>query len=120
MDNKNIFNDFCSADDIKNYVNNVVEMRIEDICVFEKQLLFSIMAYVFEHIHPKYQNMATVNKLLQMAYLKDDTGHRIFDFVIISIPKDDIARTNYINVRKKCDEKTYHHIINDIYVNVIK
>ena len=92
----------------------------EYIYVPEKQLLFSIMVYVFEHIDEPYQNMETVNKFLQMSYLKDNKNHRIFDMIIVTIPADDIARKNYINVRENCDEVTYNTIINNLFTSVIK
>lgn len=120
LEENSVFKNFMSIEDIKNYVNNNVERKVEYIYVPEKQLLFSIMVYVFEHIDEPYQNMETVNKFLQMSYLKDNKNHRIFDMIIVTIPADDIARKNYINVRENCDEVTYNTIINNLYTSVIK
>lgn len=120
LEENSVFKNFMSIEDIKNYVNNNVERKAEYIYVPEKQLLFSIMVYVFEHIDEPYQNMETVNKFLQMSYLKDNKNHRIFDMIIVTIPADDIARKNYINVRENCDEVTYNTIINDLFTSVIK
>lgn len=120
LEENSVFKNFMSIEDIKNYVNNKVERKAEYIYVPEKQLLFSIMVYVFEHIDEPYQNMETVNKFLQMSYLKDNKNHRIFDMIIVTIPEDDIARKNYINVRENCDEVTYNTIINNLFTNVIK
>lgn len=120
LEENSVFKNFMSIEDIKNYVNNNVERKAEYIYVPEKQLLFSIMVYVFEHIDEPYQNMETVNKFLQMSYLKDNKNHRIFDMIIVTIPADDIARKNYINVRENCDEVTYNTIINNLYTSVIK
>lgn len=120
LEENSVFKNFMSIEDIKNYVNNHVERKAEYIYVPEKQLLFSIMVYVFEHIDEPYQNMETVNKFLQMSYLKDNKNHRIFDMIIVTIPADDIARKNYINVRENCDEVTYNTIINNLYTSVIK
>lgn len=120
LEENSVFKNFMSIEDIKNYVNNKVERKAEYIYVPEKQLLFSIMVYVFEHIDEPYQNMETVNKFLQMSYLKDNKNHRIFDMIIVTIPEDDIARKNYINVRENCDEVTYNTIINNLYTSVIK
>ena len=120
LEENSVFKNFMSIEDIKNYVNNNVERKAEYIYVPEKQLLFSIMEYVFEHIDEPYQNMETVNKFLQMSYLKDNKNHRIFDMIIVTIPADDIARKNYINVRENCDEVTYNTIINNLYTSVIK
>lgn len=120
LEENSVFKNFMSIEDIKNYVNNKVERKAEYIYVPEKQLLFSIMVYVFEHIDEPYQNMETVNKFLQMSYLKDNENHRIFDMIIVTIPADDIARKNYINVRENCDEITYNKIINDLFTSVIK
>ena len=120
LEENSVFKNFMSIEDIKNYVNNNVERKAEYMYVPEKQLLFSIMAYVFEHIDESYQNMETVNKFLQMSYLKDNENHRIFDMIIVTIPADDIARKNYINVRENCDEVTYNKIINDLFTSVIK
>ena len=92
LEENSVFKNFMSIEDIKNYVNNNVERKAEYIYVPEKQLLFSIMVYVFEHIDEPYQNMETVNKFLQMSYLKDNKNHRIFDMIIVTIPADDIAR----------------------------
>lgn len=120
LEENSVFKNFMSIEDIKNYVNNKVERKAEYIYVPEKQLLFSIMVYVFEHIDEPYQNMETVNKFLQMSYLKDNKNHRIFDMIIVTIPEDDIARKNYINVRENCDEVTYNTIINNLFTSVIK
>lgn len=120
LEENSVFKNFMSIEDIKNYVNNNVERKAEYIYVPEKQLLFSIMVYVFEHIDEPYQNMETVNKFLQMSYLKDNKNHRIFDMIIVTIPEDDIARKNYINVRENCDEITYNTIINNLFTSVIK
>lgn len=120
LEENSVFKNFMFIEDIKNYVNNNVERKAEYIYVPEKQLLFSIMVYVFEHIDEPYQNMETVNKFLQMSYLKDNKNHRIFDMIIVTIPADDIARKNYINVRENCDEVTYNTIINNLYTSVIK
>jgi hypothetical protein len=120
LEENSVFKNFMSIEDIKNYVNNKVERKAEYIYVPEKQLLFSIMVYVFEHIDEPYQNMETVNKFLQMSYLKDNKNHRIFDMIIVTIPEDDIARKNYINVRENCDEITYNTIINNLFTSVIK
>lgn len=120
LEENSVFKNFMSIEDIKNYVNTNVERKAEYMYVPEKQLLFSIMAYVFEHIDKPYQNMETVNKFLQMSYLKDNKNHRIFDMIIVTIPEDDIARKNYINVRENCDEITYNTIINDLFTSVIK
>lgn len=120
LEENSVFKNFMSIEDIKNYVNNKVERKAEYIYVPEKQLLFSIMVYVFEHIDEPYQNMETVNKFLQMSYLKDNKNHRIFDMIIVTIPADDIARKNYINVRENCDEVTYNTIINNLFTSVIK
>lgn len=120
LEENSVFKNFMSIEDIKNYVNNNVERKAEYIYVPEKQLLFSIMVYVFEHIDEPYQNMETVNKFLQMSYLKDNKNHRIFDMIIVTIPADDIARKNYINVRENCDEVTYNTIINNLFTSVIK
>ena len=120
LEENSVFKNFMSIEDIKNYVNNNVERKAEYIYVPEKQLLFSIMVYVFEHIDEPYQNMETVNKFLQMSYLKDNKNHRILDMIIVTIPADDIARKNYINVRENCDEVTYNTIINNLYTSVIK
>lgn len=120
LEENSVFKNFMSIEDIKNYVNNNVERKAEYIYVPEKQLLFSIMVYVFEHIDEPYQNMETVNKFLQMSYLKDNKNHRIFDMIIVTIPADDIARKNYINVRENCDEITYNTIINNLFTSVIK
>ncbi len=120
LEENSVFKNFMSIEDIKNYVNNKVERKAEYIYVPEKQLLFSIMVYVLEHIDEPYQNMETVNKFLQMSYLKDNKNHRIFDMIIVTIPEDDIARKNYINVRENCDEVTYNTIINNLFTSVIK
>lgn len=120
LEENSVFKNFMSIEDIKNYVNNNVVRKAEYMYVPEKQLLFSIMAYVFEHIDEPYQNMETVNKFLQMSYLKDNKNHRIFDMIIVTIPEDDIARKNYINVRENCDEITYNTIINNLFTSVIK
>lgn len=120
LEENSVFKNFMSIEDIKNYVNNKVERKAEYMYIPEKQLLFSIMTYVFEHIDEPYQNMETVNKFLQMSYLKDNKNHRIFDMIIVTIPADDIARKNYINVRENCDEITYNTIINDLFTSVIK
>lgn len=120
LEENSVFKNFMSIEDIKNYVNNNVVRKAEYMYIPEKQLLFSIMAYVYEHIDKPYQNMETVNKFLQMSYLKDNENHRIFDMIIVTIPADDIARKNYINVRENCDEITYNKIIDDLFTSVIK
>ena len=86
LEENSVFKNFMSIEDIKNYVNNKVERKAEYIYVPEKQLLFSIMVYVFEHIDEPYQNMETVNKFLQMSYLKDNknTSMRTMSFISIT------------------------------------